>query len=66
MFNKERIKAIKIDKDLKDLEMLDTICHECGLHANFPFLKEEVVEQAASDLARLLWRLGYRKIDNGN
>ena len=38
---------------------LDTIIHE-SLHACFPDATEEDVTTSASDIARLLWQLGYR------
>lgn len=38
---------------------LDTLIHEVT-HASFPDAAEEHVHEAASDLARILWELGYR------
>ena len=55
-------KEIKVLKRLIGREELDTLLHE-ALHACFWHLDEEYVDQAASDLARALWRLGYRKVD---
>jgi hypothetical protein len=39
---------------------LDTIVHEL-LHACQPDLAEDTVEQTATDVARVLFRLGYRR-----
>jgi len=39
---------------------LDTIIHEL-LHACQPDLAEDTVEQTATDMARVLFRLGYRR-----
>ena len=39
---------------------LDTTIHEL-IHACQPDLAEETVEEVASDIARVLWRLGYRR-----
>jgi hypothetical protein len=39
---------------------LDTIIHEL-LHACQPDLAEDTVEQTATDVARVLFRLGYRR-----
>ena len=39
---------------------LDTVIHEL-LHACQPDLAEETVEETASDIARVLWRMGYRQ-----
>jgi hypothetical protein len=55
-------KAIKVSKKLVGRDELDTILHEC-LHACFWHLDEGIVEQASTDLARALWRLGYRKVN---
>lgn len=43
-------------------ELMDTVIHE-GLHAAFPDLDEEVVRDRATELTRLLWRLGFRDTD---
>jgi len=53
-------KQIAVWSRLRGLRELDTIIHEC-IHAGFSDLKEDSVDQFASDLARILWRLGYRK-----
>jgi len=53
-------KQIAVWSRLCGLKELDTIIHEC-LHAGFNDLKEDSVDEFASDLARILWRLGYRK-----
>ena len=42
------------------LKFLETVVHE-AIHCCFPMYSEEKVTQAARDIARLLWRLGYRK-----
>ena len=55
-------KQIAVYTRLRGLTELDTIIHEC-LHAGFNDLKEDSIDEFASDLARILWRLGYRKID---
>ena len=39
---------------------LETIIHE-GLHAGNWVASEDNVTQAAEDITRLLWRLGYRR-----
>lgn len=52
-------KKIMIRDDLEGLEELDTLIHEM-LHAAFWDLKEEAVNEAAEDIAKALWRLGYR------
>lgn len=52
--------TISTAKRVKDELELDTIIHEC-LHACQPDLAEETVEEVASDIARVLWRMGYRR-----
>jgi len=39
---------------------LDVIIHEM-LHSCYPWMDEQYVEAGATDIARLLWRLGWRK-----
>ncbi len=44
---------------LRGQRRLDAELHEM-LHACFPDLDEDAVGTAASDMARFLWRVGYR------
>lgn len=53
---------IRIYDKLRGQVMLETIIHE-STHAAFPDLREEWVEHFAADVARLLWRLNYRRSD---
>lgn len=55
-------RAITISLDQTEKQTLDTIIHEAQ-HASFPGMSEEDVTQSSQDIARLLWRLGYRKKD---
>lgn len=52
-------KTITIDSRLAGEAKLTILLHEC-LHAAYWHLDEEYVNRAAKDIARLLWRLGYR------
>ncbi len=54
-------KAIETDPRLKGQVHLETVLHE-ALHAAYFDLSEEAIGDAARDIARLLWRLGYRQI----
>jgi len=57
--NKEIRINLKLDGEL----LLDTVVHEL-LHAASPELaSEDWVNGTASDIARVLWRLGYRKAE---
>jgi hypothetical protein len=53
-------RKILVDERLKGRALLETIIHEC-LHACFPQMSEETITEAARDIARVLWSLGYRK-----
>ena len=53
-------RRIRIGTWQADEELLDTIVHE-ALHCIEPHWTEEKVTEAAKELARLLWRLGYRR-----
>lgn len=43
-----------------DRAFLDVSIHE-ALHAVFPWMQEWMVNRTATELAALLWKLGYRK-----
>jgi hypothetical protein len=52
-------KKIRIASDTRGRVRLETYIHEF-LHASCWVLTDEAVEQAGHDIARALWRLGYR------
>lgn len=52
-------KEIVVESRLKGRGKLDVLIHEM-LHAANWHLDEAFVAQCASDMARVLWRLGYR------
>jgi len=52
-------REVWINPDLFDERRLDVIIHE-SLHACWPEAGENVVDRTARDIARFLWRLGYR------
>jgi len=52
--------VIRVRKDLEGEEELEVLLHEF-MHAAYWDHDEEFVEEVAADLAKLLWRLGYRK-----
>ncbi len=58
-----KCKTIAIDNSLEELQQLDTYIHE-AFHASNWDIDEAAVEQTATDIAKFLWRLGYRKVDN--
>ena len=52
--------AIKVWDGLGGVKRLDTIIHET-LHAALWDLDEEAIEETATAIAEILWRLGYRE-----
>lgn len=58
--NSQSHRLIYVSPDLEPDAELETFVHE-SLHACFPRMTEKNVTQAGADIARLLWRLGYRK-----
>lgn len=53
-------KQIKISNKLSGQTELDVIIHEC-FHAGNWHVDEEYVDRFSTDLAHILWKLGYRK-----
>ena len=51
---------IAIDEKATGRMELDVTIHEL-LHAAYPDLNEQAVTEAATDIASVLWRLGYRR-----
>lgn len=52
-------KRIRVLERLKGQDRLETIIHEL-LHACYWDMDEEAIHHPAEDIARVLWRLGYR------
>lgn len=57
--NPKLTRKILIDERLTGRPLLETCVHE-ALHACFPQMSEESITEAAKDVARILWTLGYR------
>lgn len=55
-------KKIRVNKKLSGEPLLDTLLHEM-LHAADWQKDEEWVEETAADIARVLTKLGYRKME---
>ncbi len=55
----QKDKAICIQKGTSEIENLSTIIHE-SLHASYWDHDEDSTQEVADDLARFLWRCGYR------
>lgn len=54
---------ILVDKSLRGERRLDVLIHEM-LHAHHRAMSEEAVAQTATDIAAVLWQLGYRGVDD--
>ena len=52
-------RTILIEKNADAQTVLDAICHEVA-HASFPYLTEDTIGSFGTDLARLLWKMGWR------
>lgn len=57
-------RTIAIDKRLKGLRKLDVLVHEI-IHIQNPKWPEIMVEGKATEIAKILWELNYREVDNG-
>lgn len=55
-------KVLRIQMGLSALRELEVALHE-SFHACFWLLDETVITQSSEDIARFLWRLGYRRED---
>lgn len=51
--------TIMICRDLATKSGLETACHE-AMHCLWPKTTEDKITRAACDMARFLWRIGYR------
>ena len=54
-------RTIGIKDGLTEFEELDTTIHE-ALHAAYPDLSEEAIDETATDLARLLLARGFGRV----
>lgn len=52
-------KQISVKPNIIGVDAIDTLIHEL-LHAAMPDLAEDAIYETASDLAKVLWDLGYR------
>jgi hypothetical protein len=50
---------ISVKPAIVGVDALDTLIHEM-LHAAMPDLDEDAIYETASDVAKVLWDLGYR------
>lgn len=57
-------REVEIDSRLKDLDHLDTVIHEV-MHLQNDCIVEKKINEDATELAKVLWDLGYRRTNNG-
>jgi Zn-dependent peptidase ImmA (M78 family) len=55
---------IILDARMRGRKKLEVLVHEL-LHALNPTQSEEHVEQQGKDIAKVLWALGYREVQDG-
>ncbi len=55
-------RVIEIDERLTGIDYCDTVIHEV-LHCQQPNLPEKTVAENATELAKILWELGFRWVD---
>lgn len=58
-------RTITVSKEASGLKELDTLIHEMQHACNWLQASEEFIGQSSTDIAKVLWRLGYRKVTNG-
>lgn len=56
-------RLIELDPTQRGFDLLDSAIHEI-LHCQQPDLSEETVAANATEMADLLWKMGYRFTDN--
>lgn len=57
--------VIYIDPRLKGKKHMEIILHEC-LHLLYPDDSEEAIVDKSVTLCKILWKEGYRRVDNSN
>jgi hypothetical protein len=57
--------VIEIDSRLRGKKELEILLHE-STHVLFPELDEDEVIEVSIAYTKLLWSLGFRKVDNSN
>jgi hypothetical protein len=57
--------TIYLDPRLKGKKHLEILVHEC-LHILYPMDSEEAIVDKSVTLCKLLWKEGYRRVDNSN
>lgn len=56
-------RLVELDPTQRGFDLLDSAIHEIT-HLQYPDLSEEVVTANATEMADLLWKIGFRWSDN--
>lgn len=56
-------RLIELDPNQRGFDLLDSCIHEIT-HLQYPDMSEEAVLANATEMADLLWKVGYRLVDN--
>jgi len=57
--------VVYLDPRLKGKKHMEIILHEC-LHLLYPDDSEEAIVDKSVTLCKILWKEGYRRVDNSN
>lgn len=57
--------VVYLDQRLKGKKHMEIILHEC-LHLLYPDDSEEAIVDKSVTLCKILWKEGYRRVDNSN
>lgn len=57
--------VVYLDPRLKGKKHMEIILHEC-LHLLYPEDSEEAIVDKSVTLCKILWKEGYRRVDNSN
>lgn len=57
--------VVYLDPRLKGKKHMEIILHEC-LHLLYPDDSEEAIVHKSVTLCKILWKEGYRRVDNSN
>lgn len=57
--------VVYIDPRLKGKKHMEIVLHEC-LHLLYPDDSEEAIVDKSVTLCKILWKEGYRRVDNSN
>jgi len=54
---------LRVSPSVKGVDKLDCLIHE-SMHGCLPDLVDDAVNESATSIAKMLWKLGYRRIED--